>query len=282
MLETNTYIVTDKRNFNIRKKMDKYGSIFRVSVMDALVYIADFIGTAGFFAFITGVYLILWKTIYSQGSSRIDGFNLNMMIWYLIITEMITLSTSNYYQQVSEEIKTGNVAYLLNKPYNYVLYSFSNNMGKVMFRFGLNVVVGTVIGLVFVGVPENFSWWVIPTVAAALMMGLFLNYFINFTLALSAFWVEENMAFRWIYQKLVFTLGGMLLPLDLFPEWLEGISKVLPFAFITYGPAKLFVDFEADALVRLLLGQGIYLTTAVVVCFLVYRKGVKALNVNGG
>lgn len=263
-------------------RMTKYGHIFKVSVMDSLVYVFDFLGRSGFFAFIIAVYLMLWSTIYGQGDGVIEGFTLNMMIWYLVLTEIITLSTTNYYREVSSDIKTGNVAYLLNKPYNYVLYSLSNNMGKILFRMFLNALVGLVIGLVFVGPLLGFSILHLPFIVITLLLGTTINYFINFTLALSAFWVEENMAFRWIYQKLVFTLGGMLLPIDLFPETLETISRRLPFAFITYGPAKLLVDFSYDSFFFVIKGQAIYLAFAIVLCFLVYGRGVKKLNVNGG
>ena len=90
------------------------------------------------------------------------------------------------------------------------------------------------------------------------------------------------MPFRWIYQKMIFTLGGMLLPLDFFPETIAKVSRYLPFAFVTYGPAKLFVDFEMGEVLSLYGGQIVYLLLGILLCFTVYRKGVSQLNVNGG
>lgn len=263
-------------------KLNKYVYVFKTSLMDAMVYVVDFFGRSGFFAFIIGIYLLLWKAIYSNGNGVISGFTINMMIWYLVLTEVVTLSTTNYYQEVSDDIKTGNIAYLLNKPYHYVTYSFYNNMGKIMVRMLVNIVVGFIVGMVFVGPLKGFNLYMIPFVFICLLLGMFINYFINFALALSAFWVEENLPFRWIYQKLIFTLGGMLLPLDLFPNWLQGISKKLPFAYVTYGPAKLFVDFSYNHFTTLILGQLIYLAIVVAICYGVYKKGVSKLNVNGG
>lgn len=48
-------------------------------------------------------------------------------------------------------------------------------------------------------------------------------------IGLAAFLVEETNSFELIYQKAVFILGGMLLPLDMFPEWLQRIARLLPF-----------------------------------------------------
>ncbi len=263
-------------------KVSKYGYVFKTSMMDAMVYLLDFFGRSGFFAFILGVYLLLWKNIYGSGDGVIEGFTLSMMIWYLVMTEIVTLSTSNYYKEVARDVKSGNIAYLLNKPYDYILYSYANNMGKISIRFFVNIVVGVGVGILLVGLPGWIDIWSLPFIILSIIMGITINFFVNFSLALTAFWVEENSAFQWIYQKLVFTLGGMLLPLELFPHWIEGFSKHLPFAYITYYPGKLFVDFSRDLFVQVFLGQLIYLFIAIFMCYMVYRKGVKGLNVNGG
>jgi ABC-2 type transport system permease protein len=43
-------------------------------------------------------------------------------------------------------------------------------------------------------------------------------------LAGTAFWLSDAKATWFLYQKLVFLLGGMLLPLQLFPAWLERVA----------------------------------------------------------
>lgn len=264
-------------------KIAKYHYVFKTSIMDALVYVVDFFGSSGFFAFIMGIYLLLWKSIYSGGGYElIDGFSLKMMIWYLVMTEIVTLSTTNYYQEVSTDIKTGNIAYLLNKPYHYVTYCFSNNMGKIIVKMFVNIVVGSLVAIIFVGPLIQMRLYQLAFLFISLLFGICINYFINFALALSAFWVEENVAFRWIFQKLVFTLGGMLLPLDFFPKWLGDISKLLPFSYITYAPGKLFVKFSFEYFITVFVWQSFYLVLSILLCFVVYKKGVKGLNVNGG
>ena len=78
-------------------------------------------------------------------------------------------------------------------------------------------------------------------------------------IGLSAFVVEDSKAFRWIYQKFLLVLGGLLIPLDFFPAWLQTISLNLPFAWIIYGPARLFVDPSLARLGAVLTQQGIWL-----------------------
>jgi len=267
----------------MQAKIAKYHFVFKTSVMEGLVYIIDFIGRSAFFTFIMCVYLLLWKSIYSTGGkTMIKGFSLEMMIWYLVVTEIVTLSTTDYYKEVSDDIKSGNIAYLLNKPYDYITYCFFNHMGKISLRLLVNIVIGSITALVLVGPLDKVNPYSLLFVLISIVLGIVLNFFLNFSLALTAFWFEENMPFRWIFQKLVFTLGGMLLPLEMLPKGLGDISKNLPFAYITYAPGKLFVDFSMDYFFRVVFGQFIYLTLSIIICFSIYKKGVAKLNVNGG
>lgn len=271
----------------IAKKINKYLAIYTISLSESFVYIADFLGRSIFFFVIISIFSMLWKTIYSgqfgEGTNGlINGFSQSRIIWYLIFSEILMLSGSNFYSEVSDDVKTGNISYLLNKPYHYIWYQLANNLGKSSIYLLRNLVTGILIGLVLVGPLEGFKLIELPIIIVFLISGLTLDFLINFMLALSAFWVEENIPFRWIYQKLVFILGGMLIPLDLLPTQLKTIASYLPFAFVSYAPAKLAVDFNWSNLLYAVSGQAIYLCFSFVMVFFIYKKGASILNVNGG
>ncbi len=235
-----------------------------------------------FFVFIVYVMLLLWQNIYSHQGNMIAGYTLNQMIWYLIITEMVTLSRSNVFTEVSEDVKKGQIAYLINKPYHYIFYCFSNSLGESGVKLTSNMIIGMIMGLVYVGPLMNLNLVHLPLILISLLLGMFLNFFIYINLALTAFWFEENTAFMWIYSKLVFTLGGMLIPIEMFPGWLEKVARYLPFAYVTYGPARLGVKFSLSEFFSIISFQVFYLTVFIFISIFVYRRGVKELNVNGG
>jgi len=134
----------------------------------------------------------------------------------------------------------------------------------------------------YVGKLENFNFAHLPFIFLSLLAGCFINFFIYIILSLSSFWFEENNAFFWIYSKLIFTLGGMLMPIDLFPNWLKSLSGYLPFAYVTYVLAKLAVDFSFSNFYQQFIIQIVYLTIFFSLAMILYRKGAKNLNVNGG
>src|SRR5215213_2405519 len=101
-------------------------------------------------------------------------------------------------------------------------------------------------------------------------------------IGLSAFLVEDVSAFMWIYQKLAFLFGGMLIPLDFYPAWLQTIAKALPFAGMTYGPARLFVTPTTELFVSVMALQMIWIVILALLLTFAYRRGVAYLTVNGG
>ena len=55
-----------------------------------------------------------------------------------------------------------------------------------------------------------------------------------------------------------------------------------PIYVTCYGPAKLFVDFSYSLAIEILISQIIYLGISGLMCYTMYKKGVKKLNVTGG
>jgi ABC-2 type transport system permease protein len=228
------------------------------------------------------IYMMLWRNIYGQKGSLVGGLSLSQMIWYLVITELVTLSRTDIHNQINEDVKSGNIAYLLTKPYNYIGYCFSYFIGEVGVKLLTNGIIGLTIGFLYAGSLKNFSITNVPFILIAILLGCCINFFIYICIALTSFWFEENTAFFWIYSKLVFTLGGMLIPIELFPTWLQKISHYLPFAYVTYVPARLTVDFSYTNFFSKVSIQILYLFLFAGLAVLMYRKGAKNLNVNGG
>jgi ABC-2 type transport system permease protein len=264
------------------KAIRKYAEVTKITMVSSLVYFWNFLSRNLFFVFIMFIYLMLWKNIYAQKGGSLGGLSLNKMIWYLVVTELVTLSRTDLHNQVNEDVKTGNIAYLLNKPYNYVLYCFSYFLGEIGMKLLTNGIAGLLIGLIYVGPLESFNFMHLPFMLLSLVVGCIIHFSIYMVLALTSFWFEENSAFFWIYSKLVFTLGGMLMPIDLFPTWLQSIAKYMPFAYVTYVPARLAVDFSFASFYSQFSIQLIYLAIFIMLAMSIYRKGAKNLNVNGG
>ncbi len=109
-----------------------------------------------------------------------------------------------------------------------------------------------------------------------------IDFCISALIGLAAFVTEDVAAFEWIYGKILFILGGLLIPLDFYPQWLQTIAKSLPFAYTVYGPARLFVDPSLSRFGQLVLFQGVWLLVLGGLVTWAFNRGMRWLSINGG
>lgn len=131
-----------------------------------------------------------------------------------------------------------------------------------------------------IGPPPNL--FAIHFVLIAIIFAWLIDCTLTATLGLAAFITEDVAAFDWIYAKFILILGGVLIPLDFFPDWLRAIAQILPFAYTAYGPARFFVQPDLARFVALILGQVLWLGALALLLSLVYRRGETRLTINGG
>lgn len=261
--------------------MKKYLAIVQMQVINTIAYPGDFLGRSVSIGIFMFIFAGLWKTTFSlAGTDAINGLTFANMMWYLMMAETLELGRPRINRVISEQVKNGEVAYILSKPYNFVLYHFSFGLGDSLMRILMNIIVGTGVTWLLAGAPPSALGWAMAFVT---MIGAWILHFCMMALiGLTAFVVEETNSFELIYQKAVFILGGMLLPLDMFPAWLQSIARVLPFPYMMYTPARLFVKPDFDLFWQMLLNQWLWVGVLVLLLALAYRGSEKVLTVNGG
>ncbi|MCC7117280.1 MAG: ABC-2 family transporter protein [Anaerolineales bacterium] len=263
------------------KTVSKYWSIFQITLINSLAYPGELIGRSLMIIPFMWIFYQLWKvTFAAAGAEVISGLTLRDTLWYLMLAETIELGRPPIARTLSENVKDGSIAYILNKPYDFLWYQFSAAMGETIFRAALNALFGGLTVWTLVGAPNHPQgfWIALPAILGAWI----LHFCVNAMIGLSAFIVEDVSAFTWIYQKLAFIFGGMLIPLDFYPNWLQAIAKALPFASAIYGPARLFVTPTLELLINVMSLQIVWILVLSFTLAFIYRRGLTQLTVNGG
>lgn len=263
------------------RTFQKYWAIFQITLINSLAYPGELIGRSLMIIPFMWIFYQLWKVTYAaSGTDVINGLTLSNVLWYLMLAETIELGRPPLARTISENVKDGSIAYLLNKPYDFLLYQLSTTMGETVFRALMNALFGGAVVLWLVGVPEHPEGFLIalPAVIGAWV----LHFCVTAMIGLGAFLVEDVSAFMWIYQKLAFLFGGLLIPLDFYPPWLQTLARALPFSSMTYGPARLFVTPTPELFASVMALQGIWIVILGLLLIFAYRRGVAYLSVNGG
>lgn len=260
--------------------MKKYFEIGKINFMNNIVYFSEFVLKSFFILLILFIFINIWKAVYS-GKELIEGYTIAMMIWYMLMTESIVTSGSSIIREVNADIQGGGIAYQLNKPYSYIGYYFAKSISYKLIGFVVTFTIGAILVYLLVG-GLSFNIINLPFLIITIFFALMLDFFMLLCIALLAFWFEDTNSFRWIYDKILFTIGGMLVPLEIFPKWLANISNFLPFSFAVYQPAKLFVSFDINRFFQVVSIQIGYLVFFMILAVIIYKKGIGRININGG
>ena len=137
------------------------------------------------------------------------------------------------------------------------------------------------LGTVFLGSFPSLNIIQILLVLLSCVLATVINILLIISLGLISFYIEDANPFYWLYSKFILVIGTIF-PIEYFPAVLQPIIKFSPIYVVSYGPAKLFVDFSTSMCIEILISQIIYLVISFTICHLIYSKGVKKLNVNGG
>ena len=147
----------------------------------------------------------LWLFIYGKngGGQLINGYTLEMMIWYMIMAEVLLYAVNSRAttRAFGDDIKSGKIAYQLNKPYNYYLYQVATSMGGNMWRLLFLVPTAIIMGVILLGPVANFSFVYVLPLIVTLFLSVFLTCIIYGSVGLLTFWIEEATPFTWIIQK---------------------------------------------------------------------------------
>jgi len=263
--------------------MRKYIYIFKSEIMSSLQYISNIL--LNFFGYFMHVFIFfnLWNYIYSNPEELINGYSKSQMIWYIVITEIIwsIVEGRKLCRIISEDVKSGNISYNMNKPYSYVGYRLFSHLGEGTIKLFIFVFLGGIIGFVFLGEIPNLSIIQFLIVAISMILAITIQSLFSILIGLLSFIIEDSSPLHWVYSKTVLILGTIF-PIEFFPTVVQTIAKFSPIYVVSYGPAKLFVDFEIKTALNIIVAQIIYLFISYMLCMLMYNKGVKRINVNGG
>ncbi len=260
----------------------KYAAAFRVSARAQLAYPGEVVMRTLFLLLILFIFSSLWHATFAEtGRARLGGLTLTQMLWYLALTEAVILSRPRTALRLDEEVRTGDFAYALGRPYRFVLYRFAQAQGERAVRLVLNLVVALPLALLFSGGVGLSAAGLLPG-AALLLLAVTADYLFTLSVQMLAFWVEDTTSLLFIYDRLLMILGGVLLPVGLFPGPVAAVARALPFSAMINGPAEALVRFDADVCLTALVRLTVTCVVGGAVAAAVFRLSVRRAGANGG
>jgi ABC-2 type transport system permease protein len=260
----------------------KYVAVGRATLATQAAYLSEMLLRTLFMALILYIFVQLWSVTYDAlGQQTVAGFSVAQMIWYLMVTESILLSRPRMTVEIDAEVRAGDVAYQLIRPYDYVLFRLARYLAERTLRLGINLAVGGALALLYVG-PIPFEAAGLAAALVVLALGTLVDFAGAIAIGLCAFWVEDTQPLTLLYDRAIMLLGGLLLPLEMFPDWLAAVLARLPFQLLLYAPARLAVSGDLAPLPGALAQLGLTLLVLGGLVLLVEAQALRRLHANGG
>lgn len=179
-------------------------------------------------------------------------------------------------------IRTGNVAYELLRPVDLYGYWFCRavalRVAPTVLRAVPMLIIATLAGWLRWPPAASLAAW-----AAAMVGALLLSSAITVLLTISMFWTISGQGIGRLTTAAAFLLSGMILPLPLFPDWLQPVLNVLPFRGLCDVPYRLFTGHIPASELPAMLGHQLAWTLALVALGrAVLASAVRRVVVQGG
>ncbi len=266
----------------LRSLADFYVTTMRTAVQEQFQY------RAATYMYLIGmvtepvIYLVVWSTIADQSGGTVGGltageFAAYYIVWTLVRTMNIVFTPYGWEWRIREGQLSGQLLRPLH-PIHYDLAQFAG--GKipwVLFYLPIAAVLTLVFNPTF-----DIRWQEVAVFSVAIWGAYLIRTFNQSALGLMCFWTTRVGALFQLYIALELLLSGRLVPLTLFPEWVQTVAWFLPFRWTFYFPIQTLVgDLTNAELLGGLAMQVFWTVVGIGVFSLVWRHAIKRYTAVG-
>ncbi|MCO8123798.1 ABC-2 family transporter protein [Stieleria sp. TO1_6] len=268
--------------------------ILKTSLGERLVYRGDFaLGTLmRFMPIITQIFL--WYAVYDSigaaegdNPAEIGGFRFRDMVAYYLLTMIARAFSSmpGLASGIAQQIRDGEVKRYLIQPIDLVTFLL---LTRVAHKLAYYVIAVAPFALVFFLARDYFvdGWPSLPVFlafCASLIMGFLIGFFLEAAIGMIGFWFLEVSSLLFVIMLFSFFLSGHMFPLTMLPEEFLWFVNFLPFKYLAYFPAAIFLGkIPEDQLAMEMWIEVAWLVFFIILCRVAYARGVKRYSGFGG
>lgn len=203
------------------------------------------------------------------------------LTWYLAVTEWIIFAAGVPYREVEHDVTSGMIEVGMGRPQSYALITLASWVGASALRLlalGAFVLLA-VWQLTGEGPPFGGAALALPIIAFIAVLLLLLC---QLQIGYIAIWMGTAAPIFWLFQKFLFVLGGLILPITLYPTPFAGIASASPFAAMLAAPGAFALGVTTFDVLIILSSQFFWMAILVISTFFVDRMASNKLQRQGG
>jgi ABC-2 type transport system permease protein len=265
----------------------KYWRILRISLVERLVYRADFIVSTIFRFLPLVTSFLLWEAVFEgSGQQSLSGFDRRRMIAYLLLVQISRMFSSmpGLAGGIARDIRDGNLKKYLLQPIDMIAYLVSYRAAHKMAYIATSALP---YGLLFYWRRDVFDglpgFQTLAAYAVSLILAFLIGFFFEASIGMIGFWFLEVTSFLYIINTINFFVSGHMFPLDLLPPFWADLLQLLPFQYLAYFPAMVFLEMKTgQALLVGLVIEAVWAGVFIVAARTLYTLGLRRYSAFGG
>ncbi|PEP84918.1 ABC transporter permease [Bacillus pseudomycoides] len=223
-----------------------------------------------------------WKAVY-ENLQDIANIDLKTMITYAILAMILNNYMVGMGPELAKKIREGDVAVEIIRPYDLLIKLIAMDLGSKLTRFFRDTIPILFLSFFFLKInyPMDISTFVISVISA--LLGVLIGSQLDLIIGILAFWLTYIWGLRILKDAVILLFSGALIPITLFPNWLQAITNYLPFQAMIYTPVAIYTEqLSGNAMYIAIIIQIIWLIVVFFIIRLVWVYALRNITIYGG
>lgn len=264
-----------KKIIDIFKNLNKFIRIFSIEILlNKGTIISEIIGGLTLPIIIQ---LLTWKFVFSK-TETINNYTFNQMAINIFITVLFLVISDGFsvIEEMSRRIKNGSIEVFRLKPMSYFNLTLYTYIGR-----NIPFILATIIILVIFTIIYTKIHFIIPIITIFLV-AQFISFQISYIFSLFSYWFINHYLINYFYYLSLQIFGGILIPINLWPEPYQSILKYNPFRIVISGVTDILLNPSAKSIFYFLILSFFYYVIFMFLIHFIENLTIKKYHSYGG
>jgi ABC-2 type transport system permease protein len=265
----------------MRRTLRALPTLLLIGFKEAIAYRAEFVV---WMLSMTMPLVMLALTSAMAREAPLGRFDTKTFTAYYLATLIVRQMTGAWVVwEMIREIREGTLALKLLRPMHPLVAYATDSLAAIPMR----AIVSAPVAFVLLYVTGGEKVARDPVILGAFFVSLagawMLNYCVSALIGTLGLYLESSIAVWELWLGCFMVFSGYLLPLELFPHWLERIARVLPFQYLQALPTEMLTGLHTrGSALRAVAAQWSWAAGALVLLSFTWRRAMKRFQAYGG
>ncbi len=185
--------------------------------------------------------------------------------------------------RLDQRIRTGDVVVDLARPVDPVLAWMADDAGRALQAATFRFLAPLVFGAVVFGITVPTSPATVPLLVVSIVLAWAVSFCCRVLVEMAGFWTTDVRGLTTVYIAVSNVLGGVIVPLTLFPPALAALARATPFPSMLQIPVDIAVEHRSgSAALTGLAVQAAWVVVLLAATSAVLRRATRKVVVQGG